>query len=402
MSDLIHVLVGFISSVISSIERRYNLSSTQAGIMVITYDITVTISVIFVSYFGAKSHQPRLLGLATLLLAFGSFLFSLPHFILQVDEYSSDNDGALHQYCSNNANSSSTEDCSNVNAIAYTIFIISNIILGIASSPIYTIGISYLDEIAFPRYVSLHIGMVSTTLIVGPVVAFGLGSIFLSIYVNPLTDTSLTTSDPAWVGAWWMPFLLTSFCLFILAVPFLMFPRYLPDSPQVWKERAKEMAKIYSEKYANENSTSIVFKMFPIHIKRLIRNPSFMFAVFGLCSLYIFLQGVISFGPKYYEVQFRSTASTSTLLVGGTTIPGASQFTYYHIICIRHYFIISFWDSCWCFCGFWLQDDRKKQCIINNCINRYCVFIFFFHAAPLPQYTYCRINRIWVSGIKSN
>ncbi|XP_003386816.1 PREDICTED: solute carrier organic anion transporter family member 4A1-like [Amphimedon queenslandica] len=317
------VISGFISSVISSIERRYNLSSTQAGIMVITYDITVTISVVFVSYFGAKSHQPRLLGLATLLMAFGAFLFSLPHFILQVDEHSSDNDGALRQYCSNNANSSSTEDCSNVNTIAYAIFIISNIILGIASSPIYTIGVSYLDEIAFPRYVSLHIGMISTTLILGPVVAFGLGSIFLSIYVNPLADTSLTTSDPAWVGAWWMPFLISSFCLFILAIPFLMFPRYLPDSPQVWKERAKEMAKIYSKKYANENSTSIVFKMFPTHIKRLILNPSFMFAVLGLCILYIFLQGVISFGPKFYEVQFRFTASTSTLLVGGTTIPGA-------------------------------------------------------------------------------
>ena len=48
-----------------------------------------------------------------------------------------------------------------------------------------------------------------------------------------------------------------------------MFPRYLPDSYLVPQERAKEMAKVYSSDYVNENNLTIVVKMFPVHIKRL-------------------------------------------------------------------------------------------------------------------------------------
>ena len=293
--------------------------------MVITYDIAAGIAVIFVSYFGSKTHQPRVLGIAVLLMAVGTLVFALPHFVIQTDQYSSNGNGNSHKVCSDNRTIIATEDCSDGSTIAYVIFIASNILLGIAATPIYTVGVAYLDEIVFPRFVSLHVGVISTTLITAPLIGFGLGSAFLSIYVDPLTETSLMPSDPAWVGAWWMPFVISSLCLFILAVPFLMFPRYLPDCAQVRKERAKEMAKIYPSKYVNESSTSITFKMFPIHIKRLLFNPSFIFIVLGLCSLYIFVQGLVSFGPKFYEVQYILTASTAGLLAGGIGVPGASE-----------------------------------------------------------------------------
>ena len=111
----------------------------------------------------------------------------------------------------------------------------------------------------------------------------------------------------------------------LLAIPFLMFPRYLPDSAQVRKERAKEMAKIYPSKYANEDSLTITVKMFPLHMKRLLLNSSFMFASFGIATLLFLVSGLVSFAPKYIETQFKLTATFAGLLSGGIGITSASE-----------------------------------------------------------------------------
>lgn len=309
-----------ISSILSTIERRYSFSSTAAGLMVISYDITIFISVLFISYFGSKTHQPRLLGVCMVLMGFGSLLFSSPQFLFGHYENGSGNSSS--QILCNDQLNATNSDCSPTNNIAYAIFVLSNIIIGVSSTPLYTIGYAYIDEIVYPKYVSLHIGAVGVIAVCGPLVGYGFGSVFLSIYVDPWRSTNLTSSDPSWVGAWWIPLVIIAMASFILSVPLLMFPRYLPDSHLVQQERIKEMQKTYPSKYANENNVSIIFKMLPIHIKRLLTNFSFLFAILALSFSFTFLQGAISFAPKYFEVQYKFTAFTSGLVVAAIGIPG--------------------------------------------------------------------------------
>ena len=38
----------------------------------------------------------------------------------------------------------------------------------------------------------------------------------------------MTPNDPAWVGAWWIGFLLGGICFFLIAVPLSGFPMELP------------------------------------------------------------------------------------------------------------------------------------------------------------------------------
>jgi len=40
--------------------------------------------------------------------------------------------------------------------------------------------------------------------------------------------SGLTRDDPAWVGAWWIPFILSSVLSFILAFFLFLFPKELP------------------------------------------------------------------------------------------------------------------------------------------------------------------------------
>ena len=53
---------GFVNVVISNIERRYDLTSTETGTIASCYDIASVLCLIPVSYFGGLGCKPRYLG----------------------------------------------------------------------------------------------------------------------------------------------------------------------------------------------------------------------------------------------------------------------------------------------------------------------------------------------------
>ncbi len=57
--------------VLSSIERRYGFSSTAAGAIAATFDASVLVSVLFISYFGGRGHKPRWLGASLIIQGLG-------------------------------------------------------------------------------------------------------------------------------------------------------------------------------------------------------------------------------------------------------------------------------------------------------------------------------------------
>uniref|UniRef100_A0A8C6S169 Solute carrier organic anion transporter family member 4A1 n=1 Tax=Neogobius melanostomus TaxID=47308 RepID=A0A8C6S169_9GOBI len=70
---------GLVNTVVTSIERRFELSSSQTGLIVSSFDIASCVCLPFVSYFGNR-HKPRWLGWGIGIMGLGSLLFALPHF----------------------------------------------------------------------------------------------------------------------------------------------------------------------------------------------------------------------------------------------------------------------------------------------------------------------------------
>ncbi|XP_023279681.1 solute carrier organic anion transporter family member 1C1-like, partial [Seriola lalandi dorsalis] len=70
----------YMKSSITQIERRFDIPSSLIGVIDGSFEMGNLLVIAFVSYFGAKLHRPRLIGIGCLIMAAGSFLIALPHF----------------------------------------------------------------------------------------------------------------------------------------------------------------------------------------------------------------------------------------------------------------------------------------------------------------------------------
>lgn len=72
---------GIVNIILTTLEFRYNLQSSQSALIVSSTDIGALIFVLFVSYMGAKGNRPRWIAGGSLIMAVGSFIFIIPHML---------------------------------------------------------------------------------------------------------------------------------------------------------------------------------------------------------------------------------------------------------------------------------------------------------------------------------
>lgn len=243
-------------------------------------------------------------------------MFALPEFVF--GNYAISGEGSERlESCADGIDFSPDCDISDRNRYSLVFFYIGNILIGVGAAALFTVGPSYIDDIVRPKYIYIHLGMFFTWAILGPALGFGLGAAFLSIYVDPWVETELTPRDPGWVGAWWLCFLFSAVLSWILSVPFLMFPKLLPNSHLVKAEREKEMAQKYGRDSSAENA-KFVSKVtsFPRHMLQVLKTPSWIFITIAISFSAFVVTGVTAFAPKFYETQFSLTAALASVSAG--------------------------------------------------------------------------------------
>ena len=313
-----YFILGLQSVVLTSIEKRYKFSALQLGMISSTVDFTVLVTVIFISYFGGSSHKPRWLGAGVFIQGLGSLLFASPQFI--AGEYDVGKDANLSFEACRDVNDFSP-DCDQTSDNVYFIFILANVLIGIGAAPLFTIGTSYIDDIFHPKRAPIWLGIFYAAAVVGPSLGFGLGGGFLTIYVDPWRNTILEQSDPGWVGAWWIGFILCGGISILISIPFFMFPLKYPDTDHIQTERTKLL---HSKKATKKDSKyQVNLKTLPCDIAKILARMPFLFLTLAY-SLQIFTaSGLVAFAPKYLETQFGLTASVGGLVFGAVAIPSS-------------------------------------------------------------------------------
>ncbi|XP_061748711.1 solute carrier organic anion transporter family member 3A1-like [Nerophis ophidion] len=338
----------YLVSVLTTLERRFNLQSADVGVIASSFEIGNLALILFVSYFGAKAHRPRLIGCGGIVMALGALLSALPEFLTHQYEYEAGDswhaeDG--RDVCSNSTRSDNKDsaykcgDRASTNMM-YLLLIGAQVLLGIGATPVQPLGVSYIDDHVHRKDSSLYIGILFSTLVFGPACGFILGSVCTKVYVDAFfIDTStldITPEDPRWIGAWWGGFLLCGALLFLAALFMFGFPQDLDLDQQVLdgeSEQAMLPSPLSLDYQASKgvhgfdiNSGLSVcqhLRVIPQVTRHLLSNPVFSCITLAACMEIAVVAGFAAFLGKYLEQQFNLTTSSANQLLGMTAIPCA-------------------------------------------------------------------------------
>lgn len=175
---------GYINSVITTIEKRFEIPSSLSGVIASSYEIGNVITVIFVSYLGSRRHIPVWIAIGAVIMGLGSMIFMVPHFTAEpnlmttVNNSNSDNIcraislreqdmsfGRLSSGLSspplaphNNLRGDNCIQGSPSTAGPVMLFVLAQLLLGCGGSPLFTLGTTYIDDHVRPESASLYIG----------------------------------------------------------------------------------------------------------------------------------------------------------------------------------------------------------------------------------------------------
>ncbi|XP_078584310.1 solute carrier organic anion transporter family member 5A1-like [Branchiostoma floridae x Branchiostoma japonicum] len=331
---------GYLSSVITTIEKRFELHSSQSGLIVSSYEIGSLLVVVFISYFGGLGHRPKWIGYGAFLLALGAALFTLPHYLAGKYDWEArdlKNRTEDSNLCKNTTNGNNNSECMSKSgdSIFMFLFMGAQILIGVGSTPIYTLGTTYIDDNVKKSQASIYLGIMYTASAIGPALGFLLGALCISYYVDinwlDYTNVEMTQKDPRWVGAWWAGFLLCALFLVLCALPILAFPATLPKVLRM--EKTYHLTAEGTEEEGdgstlqNEGITHMSFgkklRDIPHAVMSLCTNVPYL--CISLCATMELsvVTGFITFVPKFLESQFGVSASEANLLTGVVIIPSA-------------------------------------------------------------------------------
>lgn len=145
---------GYFNSVITTIEKRFEIGSSISGLIAASYEFGSLVTVVFISYLGGRRHIPKWISYGIFMMSLGAFLFALPHII--AEKYT------VHRGITSNESNENickmVDDVTNAdykakcigetsgNWVYVLILMSAQILIGTGGTPILTLGTTYVDN----------------------------------------------------------------------------------------------------------------------------------------------------------------------------------------------------------------------------------------------------------------
>uniref|UniRef100_A0A182JNE0 Solute carrier organic anion transporter family member n=1 Tax=Anopheles christyi TaxID=43041 RepID=A0A182JNE0_9DIPT len=358
---------------LTTLEKRFKIPSSTTGIILSGNEISQILLSLILSYVGGHRNRPRWIAWGVVFCALSCFILALPHFIygagdeaLQLTkEYIREREEdearirthqnytimvkSTNRLC---MDTSSPKEClETISVVPLVLIFLSQFVLGIGNTLYYSLGQTYLDDNTKKTNTPLMLAYASSLRTFGPVVGFALGYIALKIYIDPTKTPIIDSSDPRWLGAWWLGWILLGVAMIIFAFLIGMFPKEIPkksktadpnakrppstvpvilmnDAEAFGKEKeslSKRNQQAVSENTAEFAESIVEFpqlKDFPMALMRLLKNKLLMFNILSGIFYILGSSGYITFLSKYIEVQFHKSTANATVITGPITLFG--------------------------------------------------------------------------------
>uniref|UniRef100_A0A3Q2Q7P1 Solute carrier organic anion transporter family member n=1 Tax=Fundulus heteroclitus TaxID=8078 RepID=A0A3Q2Q7P1_FUNHE len=340
----------YMKSSITQIERRFDIPSSLIGVIDGSFEMGNLLVIAFVSYFGAKLHRPRLIGIGCLIMATGCFISALPHFLQGLYKYETSMSHNTQVNitenilpCLSNHSLSEKEDdipdvaavkaCEKAAGSSMWIYVfLGNMLRGVGETPIMPLGISYLDDFSRHENTPFYLAIIHTTGILGPMFGFMMGSFLAKIYVDigfvDLDTITITYKDSRWVGAWWLGFIAAGAVILLSSIPFFFLPKSLPkQGEEDGSDKSTELATGPEQEGflpdeaqdGDEKEKTVTFremvKDFIPSLRRLFRNSIYSMMILTYLVVVNGFIGMITFKPKFMEQIYGQAASRAIFLI---------------------------------------------------------------------------------------
>ena len=173
------IVSGFAGVVISSLEKRFSLKTSEVGAVNACYDIASATMAVIVSYYG-HHHKPKWLGGGAAILGIGCLLFALPQLLVGKYEPGS----RASNLCTPSELLSSSGNCQSAVWWHILVFVIAEFFIGVGATPVYILGTAYIDENVRHTTSGLFLGIMYAIATFGPAIGYLLGGEFLKIFVD--------------------------------------------------------------------------------------------------------------------------------------------------------------------------------------------------------------------------
>ncbi|XP_023611316.1 solute carrier organic anion transporter family member 1C1 isoform X3 [Myotis lucifugus] len=294
---------GYLKSTITQIERRFEIPTSLVGVIDGSFEIGNLLVITFVSYFGARLHRPKIIGVGCLIMGVGTLLIPLPQFFMEQYRY--------ERYSFSNST--------------------------LSTSPCLLESNSQLTTSVMEKSQSkINNGCVQTVAIIGPIFGFLLGSLCAKLYVDigfvNLDHITITPKDPQWVGAWWLGYLVAGVISLLAAVPFWCLPKSLlrPQSKEDTSsssEKSKFIMGDHTEYQTPHREKAKIMEMardFLPSLKTLLGNPVYFLYLCASTVQFNSLFGMVTYKPKYIEQQYGQSSSKANFVIGLINIPAVA------------------------------------------------------------------------------
>ncbi|XP_066961639.1 solute carrier organic anion transporter family member 74D-like [Macrobrachium rosenbergii] len=356
---LVYCLVGitqgmfftYTVAVLTTIEKRFKLTSKQSGVFLAGNDISQIILSVFLGYYGNYGHRPRWLGVGITIAALSGFAAAFPHFfygpgqdavdIAEFSIQSSMRGGANvgnftskekeQEVCYFQPDTCGKEAAGGESYLGpVVIFFLSQFSVGITVSLFYSLGVTYLDDNVNKKVYPIYYAISYMLRVLGPVTGFFVGGKCLSVWIDPSKQPNITRRDPRWYGAWWIGYLFIGCNLLFCGLLMLLFPKKLPatlkrETKKVIRQARKDEKEGSSRgvhyfvslaKNKKEEHEKPTLQNLRKALVRLFTNRIWVATIFNTVVAAFAGASYWYFKPKYLESQFRKSASDSSYYTG--------------------------------------------------------------------------------------
>lgn len=313
---------GFTNLYLLTLEKRFQLTSTDVGFVAASNDVAGILLTALVSFYGTYGNKIKWLGYGSVITGLGCLLFVLPQGLVgRYQPLSASNGLTEGQVCRLGVNGTSEICFADYGGQWYymLIFFMAQLLMGAGTTPLYTLGPAYIDENVHPKSSPVYLAVFFSLTLLGPGLGFISGGSLLNIYIDVTQPegVNLSPEDPRWIGAWWLGYLAGGSILLVISGLILGFPRELPGAKSMREQALKEGHIPQKDERIQGKLKDILPATF-----QLIKTPVFIFNTLAVTSGSLFGAGIAAFIAKILQLKYGLSSFLAGVVIGVVLVPG--------------------------------------------------------------------------------